>query len=862
MSKTCDCPLAGNQEVRFSGNLEADIIFAFESPGYTELQVGEAMRGKAGKRWETELNKIGLKREEVFVLNASRCMLNKKTLSDSQIKQILKSCRFALKAAIEHIKPKVIVACGGIASHSVMGVPITGIKKRWGTWAFSEEFNCQVLYTIHPSATLRNEGDLPKFQQDLRSLRSFVDNNFTVPSEETNYKEVQSIQFILDKKDITVGIDTETQGLKWFDDNFVLISYSISDEERTGYNIVLWEEVLPQDDEIPEHDKCITWHRDKENDVPVFLKKSDNYDTKVKELHELLNRKDIKKYTKNGIGYDCHVFESAGLPPMINHAMDTQIASHTLDSELHLNNSLGSLVQSYTTMPAWKEEFSSTYKKEDMLFSLRENRKAFTEYAVKDADGTRRVGLAIREEMMKDSRTANYYIKLVHPVSETVLYNISKNGILIDKKGIRKAELEVLEELDICEKECIKRIPQAVQDKHAKFINEKGILNLNRSRLIIDTLFSEEGFGLTPKAFTAKSTPEKQVPQVSKDVLKQIKNNSKKAIREFIEWRENREELHTILKNYLKNYQKYVTSKNRLHTSMSTSFTVTGRCGSRQPNTMVFPSRNKKQKKIVKSLFVAPEGYKLLNLDLSQAELRFIAHESQDERMMDAYKNDEDIHIITAKTFVARSGKKWEDLTKAEQKTARQKAKPANFGLSYLLSVPGLKDYALNDYGIRLSLQEAKEMWGAWHNLYPKVKEWQDKCIQEMYREGKVRTIFGRNRYLRILHSKDEQLVKRAEREGVNVKIQGPSSDYTLLGGYQMYKSGLIDEINIKEVNFVHDSLAYEIIEDKIEYYAKELKYRMEHVDTLTDFGFELSVPMKVDIQIGDDLYSMEEMKL
>ena len=96
-----------------------------------------------------------------------------------------------------------------------------------------------------------------------------------------------------------------------------------------------------------------------------------------------------------------------------------------------------------------------------------------------------------------------------------------------------------------------------------------------------------------------------------------------------------------IQTHYLKSYQKHIASDDRLHTSMSLSFTVTGRAGSRQPNTMTFPSRNKKQKKIVKSLFVAPKGYKLLNLDLSQAELRFIAHESQDERMIEIFKNDE-----------------------------------------------------------------------------------------------------------------------------------------------------------------------------------------------------------------------------
>jgi len=852
MSKLCSCLLAGQQEIRFAGNLEAKILFAFESPGRTELIEGRPVCGKAGVRWESELNNVGITREDVFIVNSARCLLDKNSLTDSQIKQILKSCRPALETAIKHIKPKVIVACGGIASHSVMGVPITGIKKRRGSWGYSEEFGCPVLYTIHPSATLRNESDLPLFQQDLRILKSFVDNNYEVPKEVLDYREVDSIQFLLDKKDFTIGIDTETQGLEWFNPDFVLISYSVSDTPGVGYNIVLWGEVLPEEgsDIIPPHDRYIVWSRGGE-DEPVFLKKANNYELKMAELRELLTREDIKKYTKNGIGYDEHVFSFLGLPRIVNHAMDIQLSSHALDSELYLNNTLDTLTSAFTTMAQYKSEFKDTYNKADMLWSLRQNRQAFTSYAAADADSSLRVGLAIREEMIKDPITANYYMKFVHPVSATVLYNISKNGMVIDQTKIKSAEIEVLEELDVCEKECIKRIPEAVKAKHI------GLLNLNRDALIVDTLFSEDGFGLTPKVFTAK----KKVPSVGKDALKQIKNNAKKDVRDFLEWRENREELNTVYTNYIKSLQKFIASDGRVHTSMSISGTSSGRVSSRKPNTQVFPARNKKQANIVKGLFTAPSGYKILNIDMSQAELRFIAHISQDLRMLEAYKNDEDIHTTTAQNMVARAGRNWNGLSVSEQKEARQKAKPCNFGLSYCLSIQGLREYALNDYGVHLSQKEAKEAWEGWHHLYPGVRLWHDKCISEMYRDGKVRTIFGRNRWLKNLNSSEEWIVKETERTGINILIQGPSSDYTLLGAKQLYDDRVIDTDDIQLVNFVHDSLAFYVKENKIEELALILKQKMEHVDT-SDFGFELSVPMKVDIQVGDSLATLEELKL
>lgn len=848
MSINCDCILSGNVEVGFEGNLNADIVFVLESPGQTELNLRRPVVGKAGTRWEEELNNIGLNRSEVFVINSARCKVDKSYLKDSEVKQILKNCRPAMESVLKHINPKVIVACGGIAAHSLMGVPIKGIKKRRGNWDYSEEFQCHVLYTLHPSATLRNEGDLPKYKKDMLLLRKFIDNGFNHIAEDTHYEEVQTIRFLLDQKSITIGIDTETQGLRWYDDDFTIISYSVSDRPFYGYNIILWEEILPEGDEIPPHDKCILWERNGET-TPVFLQKADNYDLKIMELKELLARKDIKKYTMTM--YDIHVFEREGISEINAHNLDISIASHAIDSELYLNNSLEFLEQQLTTMDSsYNSEFNDNYTKEDMLRSLTENRDAFNEYSAADADGTLRVGLKLREELLKDKKTANYYINFVHPITSTVLYGLSKNGMLIDVNNLPKVKTDVIEEIEVCEKECIARIPKAVRDNH------EGNLNLNRRKLISDTLFSEEGFGLNPIDFTAKT----KEPKVDKNVLKRLKSSSKKQARDFIEWKEEREELHVLHSRYIKNIEQYMASDNRVHPSFSITFTSSGRSGCRQPNTMTIPVRSKRSK-LIKKLFISRPGYKILHMDLSQGELRFIAHESKDPRMTEAFNNDEDLHLLTAIDMVERSGIVWDSLSEEDKKAYRQKAKPVNFGLPYRMSAKGLRDYAANDYGVHMSKKEAEERWRAWHRLYSGVGEWHDRCLHEMYSTGKVRTIFGRNRILRNLYSDNRRMREEAERIGINVKIQGPSSDYTLLGAHQMYECYLIDTEDIMLINFGHDSLTFEVKEDKTREYAIEIKNIMENVDT-SIFGFKLRVPMKVDIEVGDNLHEKEELIL
>ena len=855
MSKDCNCPLAGQQEVPFEGSLTAQVIFVAESPGREELIQKRPAVGDAGQRWEECINEVGFKREDVFIINPSRCRLDKQALGAAKIKQVIAACRGAMITAVQHIKPKIIVCCGGIASHSVMGVPINGVKARRGRWEHSSEFDCLVLHTYHPSFTLRDPSQLPFFKQDMLELRRVVDNNFDIKRhEKLDYREVDSIQFLLDRNPEVVGFDTETQGLKWFDDDFIMTSFSISDKKGEAYQIVLWEESTEED-----YDKQIIWNREGAN-VPVFIKKAKNYDQKMTELQELCSNKNTKKYVMTS--YDEHVVESQGITDLQGFVLDVQIGAHVLNSDTYRNAHLADLEASFSDMDSsYNYSFADTYRKEDMLWSLKQDRDAFTMYACPDADGVRRVGLKIKEELLKNSLEARYYVKLVHPVSRTVLYNISKNGMLIDMTNLPRVSAGILENRDRLEAECLSLVPDAVKQMeiHKDQLEVKGTKRpLNRRLFIADTLFSDAGFGLSPLGYTAKQGE----PKTDQDTLKQVKSKANKRARQFIDLKFERDEYHTLHTRYIKNIQEYVGKDNRVHPSMSSTFAVTGRISARSINTMNLPKRGN-QAKLVRSLFIAPPGSKILNVDASAAELRWIAHESQDARMLEAFRRDEDLHMVTAVNMLHLAGKVPEDLTKEEMKEARQNAKPANFGLSYLMSAYGYREYALNDYGISMTNAQAAINRNAWFTLYPGVARWHEKCIQEMYQNGGVRHAFGRFRHLPNLFSDNEGKRHAAEREGINAFIQGPSSDAVLLAGNKMYEDGFIDRPEIKLINFVHDNLTFEVrgTDSYLESLAREVVDRMSNSD-FPDFGFSLSVPMKADAELGTSLADLEELTL
>ena len=838
MSKNCDCLCRGQQEVRYEGNTNADIAFVFESPGHTELREKRPVVGDAGQRWEATINDFGFRREEFFIANAARCMIDKDQFSDKEIKSIVQSCSKALKPCLHHVQPKVIVAAGGIAQYAVLGLPITGVLKRRGEWRWSEEFNCQVLLTVHPSYTLRNESYLPRFRSDVKALRQFADNGFEFQEFQTEgYKEVDSIAFLLEKKKISVGIDTETQGRNWADPNSIVISYQVSSASGEGYTIFLHEETETEQ----EADFTLQCDRG-----PVFVKRASDFDRKIAELGELLSRSDIKKYMMTN--FDVHRFHNLGLTDIKSYVLEVQAAAHVLDSVLYLNGRLQLLEEQFTDMDAsYNAAFDTTFEKSDMLASLRQDRQAFIAYGSADADGTLRVGKSIRKQLLKSSASANYYVNLIHPVTTTVLFSLERNGLLIDTAALPQVSEEVKKSTKEVEQECLKLVPEHVFKKY------KENPSLNRRRFIADILFTKEGFGLEPLGRTAKT----KEPKTDQDTLKRFQSSANKKVRNFIRLKLKRDDLHTTHSRYLKNLPQHIFSDNRVHPSYSIPFTSSGRVGARNPNSMNWPKRTESAS-LVRRLIIASPGKALLNIDASQAELRWVAHVAQDPRMLEAYRNGEDLHLITAKAI---SGKDFSTLPPEEIAMLRYKAKPGNFGLIYGMSPYGYKEYALDEYGIHLSSAQAKLDVAKWFDLYRGVQQWHEQTTRQMYSQGWIRHALGRIRYLPELFSPDRIAREKAERIGINFQIQGPSSDTVLLTAKQMYDAGFIDRKEIKLVLFVHDNLMFEVDENKVEELAREAIGFFENVD-LSQFGVDFSVLFKADAEAGLNYAELKELSL
>ena len=625
MGDHCDCLLAGQRETNFEGNLRADLLFVGESPGYEELKEGLPFKGRSGRLLTNTIQKQSIPMDICFFANSARCMIQKDNLTQKEINSILKSCRIHLETIIHHVSPKLIVPLGAIALQQVMSMK--GIKKARGNFYWSEEFNCWVLPNWHPAYILRNANEEDNFIRVFRTIREFVENDFRVKDDDDfTYMEVDSIRELLDggfqrasdDSCYITAIDTETQGLKWFTEDSITISYSVAASDSEGWNVVLYEECP-----VNKGDFVVTIERGGSKKsrelIGVGIKKTEGFDRKIEELKELLSRRDIQKYYANQ-KYEMHRFEQLGINVMdpeqfVNNPIDIMLLAHTFDSPRYANANLGYLLESYCNISsAYKEEWTEA-ELEDMLTQLATQRDKFNRRACFDAVSTLRVALAQIKELESDLETLNYYVKFAHPIETGILYELERNGVQVDEFELPNISAEIVDQINKKIDEFKVVCPEPVKGKHyEKF-------NLTRRTIMMDALFKYEdkgeeidiGFGIVPTDLSPKT----KLPKVSKDVLKvlldsQIPEKAKELIVIYQEWGE----FHTMRSRYIKQIDENIAPDGRMYPTYSLTYTTSGRTGARRPSVQNFPKRSKAAA-LIRKLIVAPDGKKLLETDHS-----------------------------------------------------------------------------------------------------------------------------------------------------------------------------------------------------------------------------------------------------
>jgi len=386
-----------------------------------------------------------------------------------------------------------------------------------------------------------------------------------------------------------------------------------------------------------------------------------------------------------------------------------------------------------------------------------------------------------------------------------VLYDMEKTGVSLDTKYLKELSLEINGKISNFEKDI--------------YAQAGRIFNINSPKQVGEVLFDTLKIKPGKKNKTGYSTNAKILEDLAEE---------HKIAKDILEHR-------TLMKlktTYVDNLPKLLGKDNKLHTHFNQIVTTTGRLSSSDPNLQNIPIRTDFSNRIRAAFVPSNEGYSILAADYSQIELRLLAHVSGDNHLIEAFKEDVDIHTVTA-------SKIFEVPPENVTKEMRRKAKAVNFGLIYGQTRYGLAS-ALN-----ITPAEAQAFIDKYFMQYPKINTYITNTLIQAHETGFVETIYGRKRYLgEELNSRNSRIREFAERAAINAPLQGSAADLIKMAMIKLHN--LLNERNLeaKMLLQVHDELVLEVKNEAVEDVRKTVTEAME-------LGQPLRVPLVADIKIG-----------
>lgn len=505
--------------------------------------------------------------------------------------------------------------------------------------------------------------------------------------------------------------------------------------------------------------------------------------------------------TGQNIKYDMLVLARYGVD-IKGKMFDTMVAHYVLQPELpHNMDALAEQYLGYSTIKI-EELIGPKGKKQKNMRDLSPG--DVYEYACEDADVTLRLKNALHDELVRND--AIQLFEEVEMPLVRVLAAMELTGVRIDTETLRET-------------------------------SELFTLRMNK--------LEEEVFALAGESFNLSSP--KQVGEILFDKLKIDERAKRTKTGQYVTSEEVLEKLrprHEIVDRIL-NYRglKKLTSTyvdslptlinpstGKIHTSFNQTVTSTGRLSSSNPNLQNIPVRGDDGKEIRKA-FIPEPGCTFFSADYSQIELRIMAHLSGDKHMIEAFLEGDDIHASTAaKIYHKPIG----DVTRDE----RRKAKTANFGIIYGISVFGLAER------LNVPRSEARELIDGYFATYPRVREYMDESIERARRQGYIETLLRRRRYLPDINSRNAIVRGYAERNAINAPIQGSAADIIKIAMVRIYNRFISENLRSTMMLQVHDELNFSVVPEEREIVEQIVIHEMEN-------AYSLSVPLKADCGWG-----------
>lgn len=499
--------------------------------------------------------------------------------------------------------------------------------------------------------------------------------------------------------------------------------------------------------------------------------------------------------------YDLTVLASYGIhlhAPLF----DTMLAHYLVQPELRHNmDYLAEIYLNYTPIPI-EQLIGPKGRGQKNMADL--TPAEICDYACEDADVTLQLYPPLRDELEKNELT-RVFNEIEMPLMP-VLARMERNGVRLDTEALAETGNQFNQRLEELEREIYELAGHP-------FL-------LTSPRQVGEVLFDE--LKLNEKAKKTKSGQY----STGEEVLEAIRAKHP-IVGKILAHRG----LKKLVSTYIDALPKLILPETgHIHTSFNQAVTATGRLSSSNPNLQNIPVRGDDGKEIRKA-FVAEEGCTFFSADYSQIELRIMAHLSQDEHLIQDFREGRDIHAATAARIFH---KPLEEVTRDE----RRKAKTANFGIIYGISAFGLAER------MEVSRTEAKELIDSYFKTYPKVKEYMEKSVEVARERGYILTEFGRRRYLPDITSRNAVVRGYAERNAVNAPIQGTAADIIKIAMIRIDERLRHEALQTKMILQVHDELNFSVPPTELEHVKQLVVEEMER-------AFAMSVPLIADCGSG-----------
>ncbi len=477
---------------------------------------------------------------------------------------------------------------------------------------------------------------------------------------------------------------------------------------------------------------------------------------------------------------------------------DTMIAHYVLQPELrHGMDYLAEIYLKYETIKI-EELIGAKGKKQGNMRDLAP--EAVYKYACEDADVTLKLKQVLENEL-ETNGVKKLFEEIEMPLVPVLAY-MERNGVRIDTDALKETS-----------RHFTARMNQIEEEVHQLAGME---FNIASPKQVGEVLFDR--LKIVEKA---KKTKTGQYV-TSEEVLESLRGKHE-IVGKILEHRG----LKKLLGTYIDALPQLINpATERIHTSFNQTVTATGRLSSSNPNLQNIPIRNEDGKEIRKA-FIPDEGCEFFSADYSQIELRIMAHLSNDPHMIEAFQKDQDIHAATAAKIYKV---KLEEVTREQ----RSKAKTANFGIIYGISVFGLAER------LNVDRKEAKALIDGYFENYPNVKAYMDQSIQEAREKGYIETIFKRKRYLPDINSKNAVVRGYAERNAINAPIQGSAADIIKVAMIRIYQRFQEEGIHSKMILQVHDELNFSVLPEEKEKVQQIVISEMEA-------AYKMKAPLRAD---------------